>query len=253
MYNPNGSDDSWAFNYLVFPHGLHISTKIGVDLDSIEANWLINTATQEQLDAIADYLNSLDHTVDGNYNQGDINHLLAMISHAISDETLSFSPFVKYPSGSNYFTLYPKLTEYLKNQLPTIKDNTVIIIAIKTYTNLTTSQIQEHLKWGEGPTIRVEQIGEAYGEFRKATDTSSIYLDIDLVNQLENSISNTSLANAFAFLIGVTILHEYVHYGDYNYNGDLWQFPQEEGLLFENDVYGQSVWIHNAKIILKNN
>lgn len=79
------------------------------------------------------------------------------------------------------------------------------------------------------------------------------FLDIDLVNQLENSTPNSNLANAFVFLIGVTILHEYVHYGDYNFNEDTWLYPQEEGLLFEKDVYGQSVWISNAEIVLKRN
>ncbi|MGB3607322.1 hypothetical protein [Psychroserpens sp.] len=92
MYNPNGSDDSWAFNYLVFPHGLHISTKIGVDLDSIEANWLMNTATQAQLAAIADYLNSLDHTVDGNYNQVDIDYLMNSFWFQINNPNSTLTP-----------------------------------------------------------------------------------------------------------------------------------------------------------------
>ena len=166
---------------------------------------------------------------------------------------ISAFPFVKYPPNSNYANLYPKLTEYLKNQLPTLKNNSTIINAIKTYTSQTTAQIQQHLQWGQGPTIRIEQLGTAYGKFKKSTDPDSLYLDIDLVNQLESTTPNSNLANAFAFLIGVTVLHEYVHYGDYNYNGDFWQYPQEEGLLFETDVYGQSVWIHNAEIILKGN
>ncbi|MCH7559811.1 MAG: hypothetical protein IIC67_00320 [Thaumarchaeota archaeon] len=52
------------------------------------------------------------------------------------------------------------------------------------------------------------------------------------------------------FLVGVTILHEYVHYGD---NIDGVDYPGEEGQLFEIDVYGQTVWRHNAQIILKGN
>lgn len=177
----------------------------------------------------------------------------SIIDAAMNNILISAQPFFKYPENSNYATLYPKLTEYLKNKLPTVKNNTTIVNAISAYTNMSIQQIQEHLQWGNGPTIKIEQLGSAYGKFKKNTDPNSLYIDIDLVNQMENTTPSTNVADAFIFLIGVTILHEYVHYGDYNYNGDAWQYPMEEGLLFEQDVYGQSVWIENAEIILKNN
>jgi hypothetical protein len=180
--------------------------------------------------------------------------LVKEIIESSADGTLiSVFPFVRYPEGSNYATQYPKLTEYLKNQLPTIKDNSTIVNAIKKYTDQSTEQIRKDLQWGYGPVIKIQQIGMRYGLFRKNLEPNSLYLDVDLVNQLESTTPGTSLADAFAFLMGVTVLHEYVHYGDYNYNGDHWQYPQEEGLLFEIDVYGQTVWIQNAEIILKNN
>lgn len=167
------------------------------------------------------------------------------------------APYVKYPVGSNYETLYPKLTEYLKNRLPTIKDNQVIVNAIKKYTNLTTAQIQQHLQWGSGPTIEIVQLDNfcnscsngTYGLFKNSTP-NTLYIDIDLVLDMENSTPNSNLANAFAFLVGVTILHEYVHFGD---NIDGVDYPGEEGELFETDVYGQSVTRSNANIILKGN
>lgn len=72
---------------------------------------------------------------------------------------------------------------------------------------------------------------------------------MDLVNELENSAGNP-LSNSFAFFIGVTILHEYVHYGD---NLDGVDYPGEEGELFEIDVYGEIVTRENANIILSGN
>ncbi len=231
-------------------------------LENPEYTSCINRAQQEYQDLL---INSAEYSGDpcdyyndvygngNNFDEGN-NNTTPTSPMILEDGTIiGSSPYVKYPPNSNYETLYPKLTEYLINQLPTIKNNSTIISAIKKYTNLSTTQIQQHLQWGHGPTIRIEQLGTAYGKFKKNADPNSLYLDIDLVNQLENTTPNSSLANAFAFLIGVTVLHEYVHYGDYNYNRDTWQYPQEEGLLFENDVYGQSVWIHNAEIILKNN
>lgn len=225
--------------------------KLGIVFRSPEFKWVYYVADDQTLMDINAFLDT--NTVDDIVSPEAKAFGNVIIDSGVDNTLVIAFPFVKYPPNSNYATLYPKLTEYLKNQLPNIKDNTTIINAIKKYTNLTTAEIEQHLKWGNGPTIKIEQLGSAYGKFKKSVDLNSLYLDIDLVNQLENTTPNSNLANAFAFLIGVTVLHEYVHYGDYNYNGDTWQYPQEEGLLFENDVYGQSVWISNAEIVLKNN
>src|SRR5690606_10753822 len=88
-----------------------------------------------------------------------------IINAGISNTLISAIPFFKYPQNSNYATLYPKLTEYLKNKLPTVKNNTTIVNAISAYTNMSIQQIQEHLQWRNGPTIKIEQLGSAYGKF----------------------------------------------------------------------------------------
>ena len=50
------------------------------------------------------------------------------------------------------------------------------------------------------------------------------------------------IADSLIFFLGVTILHEYVHYGDY-LNGNNYRYPltEEEGDLFELKVYGQDI------------
>lgn len=99
------------------------------------------------------------------------------------------------------------------------------------------------------PTIKIGQFsGKVYGEFRQTTDLNTLFINIDLVNDLENTTIGSELADAFSFLVGVTILHEYIHYGSPETDPS-----GEEGLLFEQDVYGQTVWKENAKIILKGN
>ena len=185
------------------------------------------------------------------------NQVKEIINSGKDGTLISALPFVKYPPNSNYATIYPKLTEYLKNQLPKIGDNSFVVSVIKKYTNLSEEEIKNQLNWGNGPAIKIQQlgddpiIGEPFrAEFRKNVDPNSIYLDIDLVNQLENSTPGSELAEAFLFYIGVCVLHEFVHYGDYNYNGDAWIFPQEEGVLFERDVYGYRVWLEDGKIRL---
>jgi hypothetical protein len=168
---------------------------------------------------------------------------------------VDISPLVKYPPNSNYANLYPNLTEYLKNKLPQISNNDFIVNSIKKYTHLTKAQIEHGLKWNEGPTIKIEQLGlssnngEIYGVFRSSEPTT-LFIDIDLVNDLESSKGRGNLADSFSFLMGVTILHEYVHFGD-NYDGK--DYPGEEGSLFETDVYGQTVNRTNAQLILEKN
>lgn len=53
--------------------------------------------------------------------------------------------------------------------------------------------------------------------------------------------------DALIFLLGVTILHEYVNYGD---NIDGIDQPGEEGLLFEIATYGETIWLNNAQDVL---
>ena len=131
-----------------------------------------------------------------------------------------------------------------------------IINKIVEYGDLDADQVKSHLQWGKGPTIEVVQLDSfcstcstsTYGLYR-GTIPNTLHLDIDLVNDLENSNPESSLSSAFAFLIGVTILHEYVHYSEYT-DGS-WNNP-ESGVLFEQDVYGQTVWRSNAEFILNN-
>ncbi len=68
-----------------------------------------------------------------------------------------------------------------------------------------------------------------------------LYLDIDFVNRLENEeFPDQAFEDAYLFFLSVTILHEYVHYGDY-LNGNNYQYPQEEGNMFETRVYGEDI------------
>lgn len=165
------------------------------------------------------------------------------------------NPEVKYPVNSDYAEQYPKFTEYLKNQLPTLKDNDTIINAIEKYGDLNAADIKNQLQWGKGPTIKIVQLDQyagcdatCLGQY-SSNDPNSLLIDIDLVNDLENTTVGSEIADAFSFLVGVTILHELVHFSEYT--DETWNSP-ESGTLFEEDVYGQTVWRHNARMILKN-
>lgn len=112
------------------------------------------------------------------------------------------------------------------------------------------------MEWGNGPIIEIVQLDNfctscsenTYGLFQ-GNNPNTLLIDQDLVNDLENTNAGSLLADSFSFLVGVTILHEFVHYSEYQ-DGE-WN-SEESGLLFKTDVYGDTVWRENALIILKN-
>jgi methionine synthase II (cobalamin-independent) len=215
--------------------------------DNSQKNWLYSSSNSTEVSNLIDFLQK--NRVHGVVAVEAINFAKEVVKAGEEGILVSAFPFVKYPVGSNYATLYPKLTEYLKNQLPTIKNNQTIINKIVEYGDLSASEVKSQLEWGKGPEIQIKQLGVHYGLFN-GNYPNVLNLDIDLINDLENSTPNSRLANSFAFLVGVTILHEFVHYSEYT--DSRWNNP-ESGELFEIDVYGQTVWRNNASIILKRN
>lgn len=183
-------------------------------------------------------------------NDGGENEIAEDMMESVSDGTaISLKPFFKYPQGSNYATLYPKLTEYLKNKVPQLRFNQFIIDKLEQYSELSVEQIKNDLQYGKGPEIHIAQLNSygqnVYGIFDHDTP-DILYVDVDFVNILENSQPGPQ-GNALAFLLGVTILHEYVHLGDFVDGNDQ---PGEEGILFEEATYGESIWIDNAERVL---
>lgn len=98
-YDPD--DIVWWQPIAIFAHGLSISNAIEVDLSSIEANWLMNTATQDQLDGIANYINGLEQTEEDGYNQGDIDYTVARINFLINNSNATLTT---HPNVSNDIT-----------------------------------------------------------------------------------------------------------------------------------------------------
>jgi hypothetical protein len=118
--NGNSNDDGYIKvvwqPVTIFAHGLSISNAIEVDLSSIEANWLMNTATQEQLNAIAAYLNNADQTESDGYNQGDIDYTVARINFLINNPNATLTP--DNPVNSNnalHFDSFGEFQNFINN------------------------------------------------------------------------------------------------------------------------------------------
>jgi hypothetical protein len=115
---------------------------------------------------------------------------------------------------------------------------------------VTISTIKNDLTWGNGPEINITQLGldptgnPYYGKFN-ILEPNKIYIDIDLVQQIEalsNILNPTPQQNQQIGFLNALItfsvcLHEYVHYSDFAFDGTMQDNENLElGLLFE-EIY----------------
>ena len=214
--------------------------------DENAINWL--EANPSQTGELYDYLNFHERSEDAKETANEI------ISDGLEGTLISIKPYFKYPKGSNYFTEFPKLTEYLKNQMPKVAKIPTITNTIQELTSLTLAQIQEDLQWGKGPTITIIQLDNyseetdenTTGAFDKNTP-DRLLLDIDYVSALENNTIEQYQEDGLLFYLGLVILHEYVHFGD---NTDGKDYPGEEGEIFEIKAYGKNVTPGEATLLI---
>jgi len=136
---------------------------------------------------------------------------------------------------------YPRLTEMVRNIKSMVLNDPNLMAGLKIWTGLSETVILNHLTFGQGPIIKIEPLDNAYGKFRK-NDPNVVVINKAFVLGLEQA-NLESTKKATSFLLAVTLLHEYVHYGDY-LSG--MEFPGEEGTEFERGVFGIVVDQTNA-------
>jgi zincin-like metallopeptidase toxin 3 of polymorphic toxin system len=130
---------------------------------------------------------------------------------------------------------YPQLTEYVKNSLPKVKHNPKITEALLKSGEIKKKSLGRVLSWGTQPTINVVFMSKNQcGEFTPNSKSNEIRISRSLVEEFENSGGSKKST----LLLGATILHELVHWGDDQDGKDI---PGEEGNLFETSAYGMVI------------
>jgi hypothetical protein len=140
--------------------------------------------------------------------------------------------------------LFPDFKKYVRDSLPKVADVKSIIQAFQKFGQIDRTTLQRALKWGENPEILVvhelkdKDGNRVLGLFRPG-EPNVIRVDLDLVKEFEagRGISHTKSGKP-VYLVGVTLLHELIHWAD---NLDGTDFPGEEGEQFERAVYGHVV------------
>jgi len=156
----------------------------------------------------------------------------------------------KFRINPAYEILAPKLIQTLQNMRSIVANNPNVLSALMKFSGLTQAQVLDNLTYGSGPLVVIGQPKDqngnpVIGQFN-SSDPNTLTIDGAFINQLEHTTSDSASA-ALEFWLSVTLMHEYVHYGD-NLNGN--PFVGEAGTAFENQVFGVTITQDNAGLLI---
>lgn len=134
---------------------------------------------------------------------------------------------------------YPKLAYYVKINLPQIMNIPSIVTQMDKIANLDKVKLRSALTWNRGPSIKITNLNNAFGEFTPGIHSNEIRIKTSLVTDFENGRDRRIARAGNVYLVGVTLLHELVHWGD-DQNGI--DRPNEEGEEFERAIYGNVIY-----------
>src|SRR5690554_3918893 len=190
----------------------------------------------------------------------------------MSDKTLQQYQYVKNNPVSNidvygFFDVdqkiankYKKFTQYLKNGIQELANNKNIMNGLMKYGGFTESEIKSKiLKFGEG-SIKLSLLGDtgissgSYGYY-PGGQGYPIMINEKLISQFENA-ENSYEQSLYLLLALSTILHETVHYGEWEKNGygskNMYEFVSKGGFPYKTNEAGDAFeidvfWRGNAQ------
>lgn len=92
--------------------------------------------------------------------------------------------FVLEPAD-NYEQLYPRFTEMLKNLKTFVKENPKVLSALQRWSGFSKQEILNHLTYGQGPTIKVEEMSGRYAWYKKEPGSNILRVRASYVRGLE--------------------------------------------------------------------
>jgi hypothetical protein len=114
--------------------------------------------------------------------------------------------------------------------------------AVKNFSHLTEQQILSNLEPGKGPKLTVLDMPNKAGHYDPKTNTIQIAKHVVTATNYKV----TSYATALELYIAVSILHEFIHFGE-NFTQIFLPYDNpynDAGFQFENDYYGGRVFFN---------
>lgn len=171
-----------------------------------------------------------------------------------SDDGTSYSdvdpikqPYFQFDISDNYETHYPRFTNMVKNLKTFVKNNPKVLSALQAYSGFTKQQVLNHLTYGQGPLIKIEEMSGRFGYYNRNNGSNTLHIRASFVRGLEQAYLQ-STQEATTFLLAVTILHEYVHLGTTQNN--ISEGVYDFGSGFERDAFNVIVDDDNAGTVV---
>lgn len=133
---------------------------------------------------------------------------------------------------------FPAFAYYVRVNIPQVICVPAIVSAMDRIGQLNKAKLTQALKWGNGPSIKITKLVGAIGEFTPDIGSNEIRIETAIVKEFEGGKGRRVAKAGNVFLVGVTLLHELVHWGD---DQDGVDRPGEEGEEFEKLVYGKVI------------
>ena len=165
----------------------------------------------------------------------------------LKNATNSGGPSIKFYNPSDE-TTYPKFAQVCKNLQSFVRNNPKVLNSLMKYANIQDKEkLLLMLKYGQGPIVKVMDFPQTtkYGHF---TQPATLEISKYFIQKLESS-NTTAETEALSFLMSVTVLHEFVHYGrsvneiGETINGVRYEF----GNGFEAYTFGTFITFTNAE------
>ncbi|MET3115733.1 hypothetical protein AAKU52_003490 [Pedobacter sp. CG_S7] len=138
---------------------------------------------------------------------------------------------------------YPKFTQMVKILKDYVRDDKDVMDALLKWTGFSESQILELLEFEQGPQIVIKELvpGE-FGYFNRTENPNIINISASWARGLE-SANLLETRQGTAFMLAVTVLHEFVHFSRAENGLDR---DYEYGYGFEESAYGLIIKRNNA-------
>ena len=143
-------------------------------------------------------------------------------------------PDFQFDLSDDYETKYPRFTNMVENLKTFVKENSKVLNALQKFSGFSKQQILNHLTYGQGPKIKVEEMRGRFGYYNKNNGNNTLHIRASYVRGLEAAFLQ-STQECTAFFLAVTILHEYVHLGTSHNN--ISEGVYDFGTGFERDAF----------------
>lgn len=143
---------------------------------------------------------------------------------------------------------YPKLTQYIRVQIPKLAGMGTFANNLRTYGSLTSVQSHQALAWGSDPEVVVSnRYGFNANGFFDPSTPNKIFLSKFRADHFERGDIGAFDQNSRAqqvYVVGTTLLHELCHWGNH-LNGVTYS-GVEAGKDFEIALYGRDTGNQSA-------